>query len=63
MPVGRRDLKAEIILELLALANTGIRDTAPAVERIVAGDYDATIADFEAISVTDAADLILDLVG
>ncbi len=60
MPV---DLKAEILIELRALAQCGIRDTAPAVERIRAGDYDETIASFEAISVTDAADLILDLVG
>jgi hypothetical protein len=63
MPLGQpaTNFKTEILSELRAVGVADIRDTASAVARIEVGDFDATIADFEAISVTDAADLILDI--
>lgn len=56
-------LKADILAELHALEETGIRNTAYTAARVRAGDFDQTIADLECISSSEAADLILELSG
>ncbi len=53
--------KRDILTDLQALADTGICDTTTTIAAVINGDFDDVIASFEAISVTDATDLIRDL--
>ena len=54
-------LKDDILADLNALAETGIRKTAKLVDRVRAGEFDSDIDELEAIRVSEATDLIIEL--
>lgn len=55
------NMKENILCELRALTDTGIRNTSKLIDRINAGEFASDIGELEAISVTEATDLIIEL--
>jgi len=54
-------VKDQIVKELNALAQTGIRNTSFVIEAVREGQFDEDINELSAVSVSEATDLIIDL--
>ena len=54
-------LKGDILAEMKALDEAGIRNTSQVFKRVRAGEFDSDIACIEAMKVSEATDLILAL--